>query len=299
MSLTIFANFRIDDQDRFERLKKSFFSFNKAKIDKWVINTRGKLKREVNKFLNENIKQNFELFNIQLKKGWFEETRSLLGKIKTDYVFIWNEDHINLKDTTYFDKVILELKICNVDTFTYSFFVKGDLPRSLEIEEAIKTNKIIYLNYNERIHEKRLNFIKRTQSKGQSYIISLVSIMKRNLFEKIVLTNDPPIKRWSKFTPFDFEKSPEDIHWLPFIFAAPREEFFRCIDKDWDKDGNVILLDKQNFAKDKIKFRKKIFMMIYKIAKFFLKPIVINTREMLNRKITNYKIKKNKLFLIK
>jgi hypothetical protein len=296
MSLTIFANFRIDDLNRFNRLKNSFFSFNKANIDKWVINTRGKLKNEVNDFLRENIKQDFELFNIQLKNGWFEESRFLLNKVKTDYVFIWNEDHKNIKDYSYFDKIISELKINNIDTFTYSFFVKGDLPGSFEIEEAIKTNYIIYLNYNESTHQKRLDFIKRTGSKGQNYIISLVSIMKRSLFEKILVTNDPPIKRWSKFTPFDFEKGPEDTHWLPFVFAVPRQEFFMCIDKDWDEDGNIIFLDEQGLINNRIKKTKKIFLFFYKIIKFFLKPIVINIREILNKKITSYKIKKNKLF---
>ena len=37
------------------------------------------------------------------------------------------------------------------------------------------------------------------------YIISAVSIFSSKLFKKIILSNHPLLKRWSKETPFDFE----------------------------------------------------------------------------------------------
>ena len=284
MNLTIFANFRIDEHDRFARLKKSFFSFYKANIDNWVINTRGKYKLEVNDFLKKNITQSCKLFTMQSKDGWFSESRELLKEIKTDYVFLWNEDHKNLQNINKFNEIIEEIKKCNIDSFTYSFFVNGDLPWSIKIiDEHQESKNLLYLDYDERLHQKRIKIIKKNKSMAQNYIISLISIMKTNFFKKIILANDPPIKRWSKFTPFDFEKGPEDNHWLPFLFAVPKIEFFQCIDKDWDREGNIF------YKQDKPETKKKIYFYFYNIAKFFGKSLVIYIRELINNKISRSK----------
>jgi hypothetical protein len=110
--------------------------------------------------------------------------------------------------------------------------------------------------------------------------------MKLKFFEKIILTDDPPIKRWSKFKPFDFEKGPEDTHWLPFIFGVPKVELFQCIDKDHDERGNLIY--KQDQPQNKLTFYK----ILYNVGRFLGKPSVIYIREFLNKRITNYKRKK-------
>ncbi len=46
-TLTIFANYFINDEERFLRLKDSFWSFKDVNPLKWVINVRGKYKSEV------------------------------------------------------------------------------------------------------------------------------------------------------------------------------------------------------------------------------------------------------------
>jgi len=284
MSLTIFANFRVDGYDRFERLKKSFFSFYKANIDHWVINTRGKYKYEVNNFLKKNITQSSKLSTIQLKEGWFAESRELLKEIETDYVFLWNEDHKNIQSINKFNEIIVEIQKYKIDSFTYSFFVNGDLPWSLRIiNEHHESNNLLFLDYNQKLHKKRIKIIKNNKSMAQNYIISLVSIMKTNFFKKIILANDPPIKRWSKFTPFDFEKGPDDMHWLPYLFAVPKIEFFQCIDKDWDVKGNIV------YKQDSPDSKKTIYLFFYNFFKFFGKPLVIFLREFLNKKISHYK----------
>ena len=53
---SVFANFRIDTLDRFIATKLSFKSFNDEKIKNWIINVRGKYKREIKKFLIKNCK---------------------------------------------------------------------------------------------------------------------------------------------------------------------------------------------------------------------------------------------------
>ncbi|WP_157834490.1 hypothetical protein [Candidatus Ruthturnera calyptogenae] len=43
-TLTIFANFRINNEERYQRMKDSFESFKDIKAQKWVINVRGSYK---------------------------------------------------------------------------------------------------------------------------------------------------------------------------------------------------------------------------------------------------------------
>ena len=58
MSLTVFANILIDDEERFQRLQESFFSFYKCDINYWVINVRGKYKEQTKLFLEKNLGKN-------------------------------------------------------------------------------------------------------------------------------------------------------------------------------------------------------------------------------------------------
>ena len=43
-SLTIFANFRIDNEERYLRMQDSFLSFKDISAEKWVVNVRGPYK---------------------------------------------------------------------------------------------------------------------------------------------------------------------------------------------------------------------------------------------------------------
>ena len=55
--ISVFANFYINDYERFLRMKDSFLSFNKAKIDMWVINVRGKFSKKSIDFFNTKLKK--------------------------------------------------------------------------------------------------------------------------------------------------------------------------------------------------------------------------------------------------
>ena len=51
--LSVFANFRIDSEERLLRMQDSFWSFYEEDIDKWVINIRGDYKKEAGEFLKK------------------------------------------------------------------------------------------------------------------------------------------------------------------------------------------------------------------------------------------------------
>ena len=63
--LTVFANFRIDSQERLLRLMKSFESFQSAGINKWVINIRGEYKTLAGDFLTQKLSDNLDLFYME------------------------------------------------------------------------------------------------------------------------------------------------------------------------------------------------------------------------------------------
>ena len=54
-TLCVFANFFIDNDERFQRMKDSFHSFRDVDPDEWIINIRGRLKKQAGDFLYKNI----------------------------------------------------------------------------------------------------------------------------------------------------------------------------------------------------------------------------------------------------
>ena len=64
VALTIFANFYIDNQERFLRLKDSFNSFESIDIERFVINVRGRYSEEVISFLYNKV-DNIDVFSIE------------------------------------------------------------------------------------------------------------------------------------------------------------------------------------------------------------------------------------------
>ena len=52
-NISVFANFYINDQERFLRLQDSFLSFFKSNIDRWYINIRGNKKKISYKFFKK------------------------------------------------------------------------------------------------------------------------------------------------------------------------------------------------------------------------------------------------------
>ena len=62
------------------------------------------------------------------------------------------------------------------------------------------------------------------------------SFFKSNLFNKRIL----PLRRWPKQTPFDFERSAEDLWILPFRTAVPNLEISCSVDDDNQVAGSSL-----------------------------------------------------------
>lgn len=228
-NIDIFANFLIDNDEVFKRMQDSFFSFNEADINSWVINVRGKLRKKVITFLKKNIHKNLFIFSLDTN-NWFNDTRRILKFLKASYIFFWAEDHICLRSKKDFNDIIEEIVKYKIDYLEYSFFFKGLKQLSLENIKYIKKKKIIYLNYDKKIHKKRLNWFYDKKIPNIPYIISQVSILKKELFKKII--NDNGLSFFKKNVPFRFEKNFRYTNWLPYKLGIVKKEFFASIDDD-------------------------------------------------------------------
>jgi len=225
--LNIFANFRIDTKERYLHMKYSFYSFKDIPAEKWIINIRGPYAKDSIKFLHENLKEKFIPHEKCNENGWLYDTRQMLSDINSEYILLWIEDHANLAKISLLQDIIEEMKKNDIDSLWYSWWKYGHLRKRYHGVQLTPGNNIDYFNYT-------LDNNKIIQSNGGSFIISAVSIFKTSFFKKIISVDDPIPRRWPKDTPFDFEKGPNDIHWLPFKHALPKQELFACIDKDSD-----------------------------------------------------------------
>jgi hypothetical protein len=215
--IVFFGNIFVDNFENYLRMKDSFNSIydNKIFFD-YIINIRGKYAtKSIGYFKKKGVKN---LFNISSEHGWYHDSYSILNKIEFSYIFCWLEDFINIKKNKIkklFDEVC-EKKI-DIINYTSPYMI------SPSRDKFYQTNLFKY----KKIYKK--NYYKIFKNK---FIISYGSIIKKELFYKIILKND--YGNWSKFTPFGFEKSSKKLEWLPLNIGYLNEEIFASIDDDHD-----------------------------------------------------------------
>ena len=67
-SLAIFSNFFIDNKERLQRMKDSFYSFKGVEPNEWIVNIRGSLKYDAGNFLKNELKEKLNLYYLESKK---------------------------------------------------------------------------------------------------------------------------------------------------------------------------------------------------------------------------------------
>lgn len=226
LSLIIFSNFRINDLERFNRMKDSFHSIKSINALKWVINVRGIYSKDVKKYLEDNLKDLVIVSEIESGKGWFYDTRRLIKNINSDYLLYWTEDHINLVPTNNFSLILQEMSVTDSEYLFISWFIFDKLTGVYDKIEKKELNHIYYFTLNNKLTKE----IKK--SHPDHYIISAQGIFKTQLFKKIIKSKHPFLRRWPKETPFDLEKKITDTLFLPLKTAIPKYEIFAPIDDD-------------------------------------------------------------------
>ena len=240
--LTVFANFRIDSQERLSRMQKSFESFQGAEINKWVINIRGDYKVSAGNFLTQKLHNNLDLFYLESPDGWFEDSKKMMPCIQSSYVLVWIEDHICMCDPDHLLLLVEEMNTHNAEYMDYTWFGNGGYLDEFAEILKIDTGNTYMVDYDIKNHSVRNNhaIAKLNQLHGIGFI-SLCSILRRDLFEKLISIRDPFWRRNSKYCPFDFEKESGHTSWLPLKMALPKIELFACIDDDNRHPGSSLI----------------------------------------------------------
>lgn len=234
-TLTIFANFRIDDAERLQRMKDSFLSFKDIGAVKWVINVRGKYKMDVLCFLYGHLQERLFAHLIESDRGWFADTREMLPEIDTYFVLFWIEDHISITDVNNYRGILRDMAVSGTQSMRYSWWRNGKL---VDLYAGIEKKSYQHIEaFDFGLKE---NEIMQRRSLAGAYILDVVSIYHIDLFRKMILADDPNPPRWPKETPFDFEKNGSDVHWLPLKLAIPKYELFASIDADFGIFGSCL-----------------------------------------------------------
>ena len=236
---TVFANFFIDTEERFLRLKDSFFSFSSADIHEWIINIRGEYKENVKEFLKNNITTNLKIFFLETKNGWIEDSIKITQNLETKIIFIWIEDHICVQPTFKINQIVKEMEENEIDHLAYSFFHKGDLLKPLEAINFKKTQNISYFLYEKKNYDKIKKWFE-LKKIIPNYLITGISFMSSNLFKKNLL-NSKSKKKYNKMLPFNFEKNFFEDSILPFKNGILNEELFVSIDDDHGESGYSLI----------------------------------------------------------
>ena len=233
-SLAIFGNFRIDSEERLQRMKDSLLSFEEINATKWVINVRGAYKKEALDFLHAHLGNRLVAYQLESAEGWFYDSHIMLQDLNAEFVLYWLEDHINqVSDISLYDAIINEMEMSSVEYLKISFFWIWE---RYELIPKNEMSNICWFDLDE------TTFPLLQKKAPGTYIISCNGIFNITLFTRLISDDDEmQAIKWPKETPFDFEKSSSDVHWLPIRTALPKQELFACIDDDSLAPGSSLV----------------------------------------------------------
>jgi len=217
-------------------MQDSFRSFKDIFADKWVVNVRGRYNEQTLDFLKLHLGNKLFSYKLNSKEGWFYDTRQMLNDLDGTHIFFWLEDHIYLSDINELNLLVTELYENQIDYMMYSYWWDGALRQRYK---GIILNSGVNIDWFN--HTVNNNSIIQGNAQEGVFIIAACAIFKNELFRKIVLRDDPLPKRWPKETPFDFEKGPLDVHWLPLKVALMKKELFASIDDDHVHPGSSLI----------------------------------------------------------
>ena len=257
--LTVFANIRINDPERLQHMKDSFYSFRSIS-DNWVINVRGSQRQQAVDFLKKELGNQITLFELlDDKRGWIQNTLKMLPSVKYDYMLVWNEDHICLAEPDEIKGVVNEMKDHNVVYLPYTWWFFGKIKKGLE---ALPFNHARFIDHVTLSSDDW----KKATDKGYPYgLIALCGIFKVTFFKQLMLLDKyklplflttnfyrfatvlnkigisfnqrkafntvnkllfHKLRRYSKETPFDLEKDRSRTEILPLKVAWPKKGDF-------------------------------------------------------------------------
>ena len=248
ISLAIFANFFIDNEERLQRMKDSFKSFKSIKPQEWIINIRGKYKIDAGEYLQNELGERLHLSYLNSGFGWFFVSKKISEKITARYVLAWIEDHILLAPPEILNKCIYEMDQFNVDILCYTWYMPSIMDPYNVIEPCSVGKFVTTRKIDNKASIKIIDYLKKRKKTlgipnkyNDFYVISGSSILRKDFFMKVLSSKKPYLKRRPRKTPHDFEKRSKD-NFTPVIWTAwPNQELFACIDDDLGTAGYSLI----------------------------------------------------------
>lgn len=275
VSLAIFANFFIDNEERFLRMKDSFKSFKEIQPNEWIINIRGKHKFQAGQFLQTELGNKLNLSYLNSGFGWFYDSKKIFRNINSKFILNWIEDHIMIVKPEILINCVKEMDNFNVNQLWYSWFIPSVI-EPYNIEEKFKDGNFITVR---KIDNSTCLKIRNLRKKNGNFkdfcVIPAQTIMEKNFFKKVLFSNKPYLRRRPRKTPHDFEKRSKDKIVKTILNAFPKQELFVSIDDDLFTPGYSLIsrgiypdrVSRKNLAileDPPILFRKKVKKLIPK-----------------------------------
>jgi len=91
--ITILVNVLINNKNKLDHFRYSVNSLSTISDD-WLINVRGKLRKEALAIAKLTLKSSATFFNLlDDDRGWIHNALTMLNSAKNNYVLLFNEDH--------------------------------------------------------------------------------------------------------------------------------------------------------------------------------------------------------------
>lgn len=239
--------------------------------DNWLVNIRGERRNEALAFLKERLGDRGTYFELlDDARGWTVNALEMLPSAKYGYVFLWNEDHMNIAPLDLYDAIAEEMEESGAEYMTYSWWNFGKSRQAFDKVPDVGLKKFPHIDVVTAIPER---WEKLRAAGHKDHIVSVSGIFRKDFFEKLLRGDTKRIsffdirllfsivkkllaffgitsgrekwfmrinqflfknklRRFSKETPFGLEYPVDRMDLLPLRIALPRQELFACIDDD-------------------------------------------------------------------
>jgi hypothetical protein len=241
--VTIFGNMRIDSRERLLRLRDSLDSLGDPARFTWSLNFRGRYKEQAAATFLPLIDAgvSVKLFDQKSSGSWRLDSLEMTRSITSNLVLIWLEDHICVGGHRLLWEILRDVQEKDVEIVPYSFFFSGEPIRSYPADSSLATPRLRVLDYDSETHRSRLRLVQEEGINAQTYIVSLASIMKKDLFRRLLITPPAVDSNWPRDAPYDIEQPPHATYWLPLRVGVPTAELFASIDDDHGQPGYSLI----------------------------------------------------------
>lgn len=277
--ICIIYNSLIEEDYKLDRLISSIEEMIHLRPSEIRIRVRGKCSKKAILKLN-NQKENFSNYTqLYLYEGenyyeWKLNTLEMYLGSTSSYVMLMQEDYkISCTSEEFIDYLnycfhnsIDYVRISNPSTSRNSHFF------TMNLEEMIDTFTLNTGNWED-------------YRTDQRYLLSFPGCYKSEIFLKNLLSNRPFIRKYHPFSPFDFEKGPNQTWLLPMKCAVANFEILTCIDDDLGFPGSS--LQSRGLVKiDKVRNHNHVSQ--WSARKIFFRMSILSRKIFKNNSLTSY-----------